>query len=135
MKKWAKIAIVIFIALTSPWWLTAGCLGVSMIYGEIDEYIYSPTADFDSERWKEGVSKYRYSVLEAVAEGIIEKGISKDNVFGLLGRPDHIDNEGNWQYESIQPGWRLIDFSGGGVLVEYDNDGKVSRSSVSIWID
>ena len=110
-------------------------LGSMKIYGIIDEKVYKPTTQFDSQRWKAKNLKYRYSVLGTVSKVVISQGISEDSVRQLLGAPDSVDGKGSWQYETRRPGWRLIDFSGGGLLIEYDNKRMVRNATNNTWTD
>ena len=136
MKKKTKIWIfVIIVTLTSPWWVIWSYLGSMTIYGKIDEIVYKPTTQFDSQRWKAKNLKYRYSVLGTVSQIVITQGIPEDSVRQLLGSPDSIDGKGSWQYETKRPGWRLIDFSGGGLLIEFDNERIVRSATNNTWID
>jgi hypothetical protein len=135
MTKGTKIAVGILVALTAPWWLMAGYIGARSVYGRIDEYRYRPTSQFEATRWKSHDMKYRYSVLETVAKRIVSPGMTDRAVALVLGQPDQIDKSGDWQYETIRPGWRLIDFSGGGILVQFDEKRTVRGAQVNTWID
>jgi len=53
----------------------------------------------------------------------------------LLGKPDWITGEGGWQYESRRPGWRVIDFNGGGLLIGFDAAHRIAEISKNTWED
>lgn len=53
----------------------------------------------------------------------------------ILGKPDSITEKKEWQYETKRPGWHFIDFSGGGLLIEFGSDRKAYRISKNLWVD
>lgn len=110
-------------------------IGGATIYGKIDVIRYAPTTEFTSGRWQKPNRKYRYAVLDTVATRIITNGMQERSVSEVLGKPDMIDTNGNWQYETRRPGWRLIDFSGGGLLIEFDSERHVNKASINTWVD
>jgi hypothetical protein len=57
-----------------------------------------------------------------------------EKVREFLGEPDSIEDR-IWHYETERPGWRLIDFSGGGVAVYYDEYNRVKKLKDTRWID
>jgi hypothetical protein len=107
----------------------------SSVYGSFDEWRYAQTKDFDAARWKAADLKYRYSVLEEVVGSRIKKGMTESELVDLLGTPDVKRPDGSWQYETERPGSRLIDFSGGGVVVTFSSDRRVSAAEDNRWID
>ena len=135
MKKRIKIGLVILAVITSPWWLCALYLGIATLWGKIDEARYAPTTHFDAARWQKPNRKYRYAVLDTVAKTVIAQGMTEVRVGQLLGKPDMTDTNQNWQYESRRPGFRLIDFSGGGLLLHFDTNGMVKNVRINTWID
>jgi hypothetical protein len=135
MNKWIKIALVVLLIVTAPWWLMAIYMGGATVYGRVDKIRYAPTAEFTSSRWQKPDRKYRYAVLDTVATRIITNGMQGTAVVELLGKPDLVDTNSNWQYETKRPGWHFIDFSGGGLLVEFDSNRLVQKATVNTWID
>ena len=135
MKKRTIIGLIILAVVTSPWWLGAIFIGGSALRGRIDEGIYQPTTKFDSAKWQEPNRKYRYAVLDTVAKKIITTSMTKTEVERLLGQPDSIGTNNVWQYETKRPGWRLIDFSGGGVAVCFTTNQLVEKTEINTWID
>ena len=110
-------------------------MGGATVYGKVDKIRYAPTAEFTSSRWQKPDRKYRYAVLDTVATRIITNGMQDTAVVELLGKPDLVDTNSNWQYETKRPGWHFIDFSGGGLLVEFDSNRLVQKATVNTWID
>ena len=49
--------------------------------------------------------------------------------------PDLELEDGAWQYDTRRPGWRLIDFSGGGLLVTFTDSDDVKGIVNNTWID
>ena len=98
-----------------------------------DSFFYSQSSNFDSSKWSQGPSKYRYSVLDHIIKNVLEKNLTKSQVKSILGEPDRITEE-NWFYESIRPGFRFIDFSGGGLKLEFENRILIKYSN-NTWID
>lgn len=135
MKKMAIIGLLVLAVVTSPWWLFALYLGGASLWGRIDEAHYRPTTNFDAARWQKPERKYRYAVLDSVAKAVVTQGMAETNVRALLGKPDMIDTNANWQYEARRPGWRLIDFSGGGLLVHFGTNRTVQKVEINTWID
>ena len=108
-------------------------VGYSYISTASDSYLYSKKSNFESNKWKEGPSKYRYSVLEYTISHILRKEMSKEEVLSLLGKPDKNKNN-TWQYNAIKPGYRLIDFSGGGIEIKFSNN-KIIEITNNTWVD
>ncbi len=135
MKRRTIIGLVALAAVTSPWWLFALYLGGASLWGRVDEAHYRPMTKFDAARWQKPERKYRYAVLACVAKNVVTQGMAEANVKALLGKPDMTDTNANWQYEARRPGWRPIDFSGGGILVHFDTNGTVQKVEINTWID
>jgi hypothetical protein len=135
MKRGIKIGLVALAGITSPWWLFALYLGWGALVGRIDKVRYAPTTVFEAARWQKPDRKYRYAVLDFVAKSIVTQGMAKVTVRELLGKPDMTDTNGNWQYEAQRPGFRLIDFSGGGIQVLFDTNDLVQGTRDNTWVD
>ena len=135
MKKGIKIGLIVLAGITSPWWLFAIYLGWGTLIGHIDRVRYAPTTNFESARWQKPERKYRYAVLDTVVKTVVTQGITKAAVIESLGKPDRIDTNNNWQYEAQRPGFRLIDFSGGGVQVHFGTNDVVQSVQNNTWID
>jgi len=129
------IAVIVIGLIASPWILGAMWIAGCSIYGKIDELRYSPTAQFQATDWKSPDKKYRYSVLDYVPAKVIIAGMKEEAVEGLLGRPDSLTEKNEWQYETARPGWHFIDFSGGGLLIEFDSHHRVAKISKNLWVD
>lgn len=135
MKKRTAIGLIVLAIITAPWWLMATYMGVCSLRGRIDKYLYRPTSEFDSAKWQAPNRKYRYAVLGHVATNIITSGMARVEVARLLGQPDFVYTNGVWQYETRIPGWRFIDFSGGGLAVEFSSNNVVTGTVINTWID
>jgi len=135
MKKRIIIGLVILAVITSPWWLLALYVGGATLWGRVDDARYAPTTHFDATRWQKPDRKYRYAVLDAAAKNVLTQGMTEVRVKQLLGKPDMTDTNQNWQYEARRPGWRLIDFSDGGILVHFDINRVVKDVQINTWID
>ncbi len=61
--------------------------------------------------------------------------MTEPEIEGILGKPDWTTKKKEWQYETKRPGWQFIDFSGGGLLMEFGPDRKTSRISKNLWVD
>lgn len=61
--------------------------------------------------------------------------MTEPEIEGILGKPDWTTKKKEWQYETKRPGWHFIDFSGGGLLMEFGPDRKTSRISKNLWVD
>ena len=61
--------------------------------------------------------------------------MSSGEVSKLLGEPDKNIEGNKWQYDALRPGWRLITFEGGGLLVSFDKSGNISAIENNYWID
>jgi len=108
------IAVIVIGLIASPWILCAMWLAGCSVYGKVDEWRYSPTTQFQSTDWKRPDKKYRYAVLDYVATKVIISGMKEEAVEGFLGSPDSLTEKKEWQYETARPGWRFLDFNGGG---------------------
>lgn len=135
MKKRTVIGLVVLAVVTAPWWGMATYMGVCSLRGQVDECVYRPTSEFDSAKWQSPNRKYRFAVLGHVATNIVRSGMPQEEIARLLGQPDFIGTNNVWQYEVRMPGWRLIDFSGGGLAVQFSSDGVVTGTVISTWID
>lgn len=109
-------------------------LGGGLLLGKLDEWRYRPTSDFHSSRWRTN-RKYRFAVLDHTATKVISPGQTADEVIALLGEPDTKPNDQEWQYETQRPGFRFIDFSGGGLVIRFTLEGRVDRASTNPWVD
>jgi hypothetical protein len=128
------IAAIVMAIFASPWILGAMWIAGCSIFGIIDEWRYSPTTHFQATDWKNPDKKYRYAVLDHVAAKVIVAGMKEEDVEELLGRPDSLTKNA-WQYETKRPGWHFIDFSGGGLLIEFDSSHRVVKISKNLWVD
>ena len=136
MKRRAIIVAVAVIGLiASPWILGAVWIAGGTVYGKIDQWRYRPTAEFRDTDWKRPNKKYRYAVLDHVVAKVALVGMQEEEVERLLGKPDSLTQKKEWQYETKRPGWYFIDFSGGGLLVEFDSHHRVIRVSTNLWVD
>ena len=135
MKKRNIIGLVVLVAIISPWLFNAIYIGGSVLYGKVDESRYHPTAKFDSKKWQYPNRKYRYAVLDTVANKTITIGMTKAEVLSLLGQPDVKGTNNTWQYETKRPGWRFIDFSGGGIAIHFTTNNIVEKTEINTWID
>ena len=136
MKKWFHVAfitlgMIAMAVLAWPWIWIFG----NIAYGKVDEWRYARTESFNPQRWRRPNLKYRYAVMTEVKENRIKPGMDQAAVRELLGPPDSVGADGGWQYDTRRPGWRLIDFSGGGILVRFTTDGKVSEAVDNRWVD
>ncbi len=136
LKRRAVIAgIVIVAVLFSPWILAGLWVAGGTVYGKIDQWRYGRTEEFRVADWKRPNLKYRYAVLDHVVDKVVSVGMKEEEVERLLGRPDFVIEKKEWQYETKRPGWHFIDFSGGGLLIEFDPQRSVSRVSKNLWVD
>lgn len=136
MKRRAIIIAAIIIGLiASPWILAIAWIAGGSVYGRIDQWRYRPTTEFRAPDWKSPNQKYRYAVLDYVATQVVVPGMTADEVGRLLGPPDSRTAKNEWQYETKRPGWRVIDFSGGGLLIEFDARHRVTKVSKNFWLD
>jgi len=136
MKRRPIIIAAIAIGLIgSPWILGVIWVAGASTYGKIDEWRYNRTTEFRDSTWKLPDKKYRYAVLDYVAEKVVLAGMKEEEVERLLGKPDHLTPQKGWQYETKRPGWHFIDFSGGGLLIEFDSQRSVARVSKNLWVD
>ena len=103
-------------------------------YGEFDAWRYRAPDAFSEERWKSN-KKYRWSSIDLVIEKKLEEKMKKEELVALLGKPDKILPEGQMLYEATRPGFHLIDFSGGGLLIELTPEGLLESSSNTTWVD
>ena len=117
-----------------PWLLTIAYIGSASVYGLVDEMIHKDKVTFSSPEWKEGNKKTRFAYVDALLASKLIEDKSPEEVRELLGEPDTIE-ETAWSYETKRPGWRLIDFSGGGVAVHFDAQGRVKEVKDTRWID
>lgn len=104
-------------------------------YSYLDNWRYSPTTDFRPRDWQRPNRKYRYAVLDHVIAKVVVPGMGAAQVRMELGAPDEIADDGAWSYEAQRPGWHFIDFSGGGLRIEFDGEGRVVRVVKTVWID
>ena len=135
MKKRTIIGLIVLAVATAPWWMMAVYIGTHSLYGRVDEARYQPTTEFDSARWQIPNRKYRYAALGHVATSIIKSGMPQAEVARLLGQPDIKGTNNVWQYETQRPGWRFIDFSGGGLAVHFSSNDVVTGAVINTWID
>ncbi len=126
------IGLAILCALAS---IPIGLVGVASIASNVDEYRFRPTTEFNSVRWKAGDLKYRFSVVDTVVGRIVLPGMKEPDVIKVLGSPDAVDTTGLSSYHAKRPGIRFINFSGGGIRVDYDPTGAVIRVSDTRWVD
>ncbi|MEM9158860.1 MAG: hypothetical protein AAGB46_07390, partial [Verrucomicrobiota bacterium] len=139
MKKKSKIALIailiIFFAATFRIQIAFFQLGSAWVSSAFDGMIYENQDSFLSEEWKEGNKKTRYSFVDALLASNPVKNKSKDQVREILGDPDQIEDGTIWHYETKRPGWRFIDFSGGGISVKFNENNQVKGLSDTRWID
>jgi hypothetical protein len=128
MRRKAAVISAMLVLLTAPF-------TVPPMLGWIDEWRHRPTADFRETDWKRPDRKYRYAVLDHVAAKIVTVFMSESEVVTLLGKPDAVTAEKKWQYETQRPGCQFIDFSGGGLLLAFNQQGKVAEISKNLWTD
>lgn len=124
----ASISGIVLVVLTAPFTIPA-------IYSLVDEWRYRPTTNFQEHTWKSPDRKYRYAVIDHVAAKVVSVGLDQAEVVKRLGKPDIITPEKKWQYEAKLPGYRFIDFSGGGLLLTFNSQGRVTDISKNLWID
>jgi hypothetical protein len=110
------------------------CAGI-LAYGPFDEWRYRPTATFDVLRWNKPDMKYRYSALPVVIREIIKPGMTEEQVTALLGAPNAITADEDWQYETQQPGWKIANWTGGGLLIRFDRDRHVVEAVDNTLVD
>ena len=110
--------------LLSPWLLGGLAILSLSTYGRIDKWRNQTTSEFSQARWKKPDLKYRYSVLQEVIRQQIKPGMTPTDVKSRLGEPDAYVN-GGWQYEARQPGWQLIDWEDGGLLISFSEQNVV----------
>tara|TARA_B100000497_G_scaffold33057_1_gene38871 strand:- start:451 stop:858 length:408 start_codon:yes stop_codon:yes gene_type:complete len=103
-------------------------------YGEFDKWRYQEKNEFIRAKWDRN-PKYRFSVIDYVSESVVNTGMMKEEVSQALGEPDYIYEDGSWQYESDIPGWRWIDFSGGGLNLTFDSQQQLTEATNNTWID
>jgi hypothetical protein len=94
-------------------------------FDQFDKWHYRPKASFDASKWNRPNLKYRYSVTNFVIHEIIKPGMTESQVVDLLGTPNAVTGDEDWQYETQQPGLRSLNWTGGGLLVKFDPDRKV----------
>jgi|SaaInlStandDraft_1057018.scaffolds.fasta_scaffold291578_1 hypothetical protein len=129
-----KVKIFFFYLIVFlPFGLPIVFIGYTYLSTEVDSYLYSDSSNFNSEKWKEGPSKYRYSVLSHIIAQVVRKNMSQKEVLKKLGKPDSTNNN-SWQYETIRPGYRLIDFSGGGLQITFSQN-KILEIKDNTWVD
>lgn len=128
-------AIIVVAILVSPWILATAWMAGNTAIGNLDKWRYRPTSEFRPADWKQPNLKYRYSVLDYVASQVVTNGMLRTNVMLVLGKPDHVTEKSAWQFETRRPGFYLIDFSGGGLLVEFDAQDRVVKVSKNLWVD
>lgn len=126
---------IVALVVLSPWILGGLWLVAGSVYGKIDLWRYQPTNNFRSADWKRPNLKYRHSVLDYTAANVVSIGMTEPEIEVILGKPDSITEKKEWQYETKRPGWHFIDFSGGGLLIEFSPDQKASRISKNLWVD
>lgn len=125
---------IFILLLLSPWLLSGLAIFSLNVYGKIDDWRYQPTTEFSDSRWKKPDLKYRYSVLEEVIAHQIKPGMTPTDVRALLGEPDSFAG-GGWQYEARRPGWHLIDWQGGGLLIAFSDQNMVVSAERNHWVD
>jgi len=133
--KWrrADFLLLILFTVVSPHLIIATWFFAGSIYGRLDESLYSTTDTFLSEKWNNN-RKYRYSVLRHVIDNIATEGKTDEELLLILGKPDRKDKDGIWHYNCKRPGWRFIDFSGGGLSLQFEGN-VLTKSKDTTWID
>lgn len=110
-------------------------MGAGSVLGWIDKKIYEDKSAFSSEEWRGGNRKTRFAYIDVLLADDVLKDKTQAEVSELLGEPDWINEERIWCYETERPGWRFIDFSGGGISVEFDESLTVKEVKDTRWID
>lgn len=137
MKKTPKRLVLLAIALglLAPYLLMIGGMVAGRLYGWVNAKVYADKAVFSSEKWKDGNRKTRFTYVDALLAEDVLKDKSQSEVRLMLGAPDRIADGQIWVYETKRPGWRFIDFSGGGVAVEFDDNQHVKTVTDTRWVD
>lgn len=106
-----------------------------LAYGPLDEWRYRPAQTFDSKSWNKPDLKYRFSVLGVLIREVIKPGMSEQQITGLLGAPNAVTADNDWQYETQQPGWKFINWTGGGLLIKFDPERHVIEAVDNTLMD
>lgn len=123
------IAVVaIAILYLTPHAIIFAWLGGGSLFNKFDQWRYPPITTFDAARWKSPNLKYRYSALSYLVDTELRPGMTAKELTDLLGEPDRITSDGRWHYETKRPGWRFIDFSGGGLQLIITPEGTLSEA-------
>jgi len=104
------------------------------VYGEFDEWRHQTPDEFSERKWKSN-RKYRWVSIDLLINGSLNERMKKEEVIQLLGKPDDITPKGNFEYEAKRPGFHFIDFSGGGLFVEFTPGGYLESSTNTTWVD
>lgn len=104
------------------------------VYGEFDEWRHQTPEKFSERKWNSSL-KYRWISIDLLIEEHLRDGMSKEEVVGLLGEPNNTTPEGSFEYEARRPGFHFIDFSGGGLLVEFTPHGYLESATNTTWVD
>jgi hypothetical protein len=136
--KWIVLTLLACIAL---WYLGPLQAVAGAISKEIEHVRYQPQSNFDSQRWKSGNLKYRYSVLDYVCSTVIKPGMSEQQVTNLLGAPDsrppsvQTPDSTSYQYGVERPP-SFFDSSstfGDGLLIEFSPQRTVISAEKDLW--
>ncbi len=103
-------------------------------YGEFDEWRHQEPEEFSERKWKSN-KKYRWVSVDLLIEEQLNQKMKKEEVIALLGQPDETTLEGHFEYDADRPGWQIIDFSGGGLLLKFTPQGYLESSINTTWID
>jgi len=126
----AGILIGLFCIPALPFVLAAGLTA----YSEFDEWRYQEPNEFSERKWKSS-DKYRWNSIDLVIEEKLREKIKREEVIAILGAPDKSTPEGHVEYDAERPGFHLIDFSGGGLLIKFTPDGYLESSTNTTWVD
>ncbi len=77
-KRVTIIAAIVAGVIALPWILGILWIAGRSFCGKIDEWRYSPTAQFQANDWKRPNKKYRYAVLDDVAAKVIISGMKEE---------------------------------------------------------
>jgi hypothetical protein len=98
---------------------------VAVSYDQFDKWRYRPSTTFNAEKWNRPDRKYRFSVTDYVIQQVVKPGMTETQVIELLGTPNAITANEDYQYETQHPGLRSLNWTGGGILIKFDPDRRV----------
>ncbi len=115
------------------------CVGSFFLKGPLvgfyEQFRFSSIRKFEKSEWAKPNLKYRHGALDFVKAEVLRKGMPRGRVLELMGPPD-LESATSIRYKAERPGWLpYTRVFGGGLVIDFDHQDRVSDIVVDYWED